>query len=239
MNKENFVDALPQNMKESRIVHFFLRDKSLLEGEAHVIAIKILREDNRIRYRVFDPNAGETRKLDNQLLKSALSGLFNFYEDLAEYEVEDAETLINQYSLKERGRKKYPKARFIDCIDDSITSSGDNTINAIKCMLEAGADINYGISTGENALGNACIKGRNVHVVKFLIEKGGEIPLTPWLYALALNSLGGNREMVKILWEKGPYCPAGSWVGFLYGIVVFTLFAYFSFYMGQYQDQKL
>lgn len=206
MKAKNFVDVLPSSINKSRVVSFLLKDAESPKEEksAHIIAIKILREDNDTRYRLFDPNYGETRKLDSQSLKTALQNLFNkdaLYSQLNHYSVSDTKLIIDKYNLAGYGAEKYPKAKSISHLKLKKVN-----LKAIAYLIEKGADINYERPLGYTVLGKACTRKKDIEVVKFLIEKGGDISLKAWLETMHHSIMWGQTEMLKILLKKVPYC---------------------------------
>ncbi|MBI5892070.1 MAG: ankyrin repeat domain-containing protein [Deltaproteobacteria bacterium] len=80
--------------------------------------------------------------------------------------------------------------------------SGD--INAVKRLLNEGADVNAKDSNNWTALTEAARDG-NTEIVKLLIEKGADVHAKAYkgYSALMVAALGGNTEIVKLLIEKG------------------------------------
>ena len=84
----------------------------------------------------------------------------------------------------------------------SAASNGD--INAVKRLLNEGADVNAKNSDNWTALTKAARDG-NTEIVKLLIEKGADVHAKAYkgYSALMVAALGGNTEIVKLLIEKG------------------------------------
>lgn len=84
----------------------------------------------------------------------------------------------------------------------SAASNGD--INAVKRLLNEGADVNAKDSDNWTALTKAARDG-HTEIVKFLIEKGADVHAKAYkgYSALMVAALDGNTEIVKLLIEKG------------------------------------
>ncbi|MDP3111913.1 MAG: ankyrin repeat domain-containing protein [Thermodesulfovibrionales bacterium] len=84
----------------------------------------------------------------------------------------------------------------------SAVGSGD--INAVKRLLNEGADVNAKDSDNWNALTKAARDG-HAEIVKLLIEKGADVNAKAYkgYSALMVAALDGYTEIVKLLIEKG------------------------------------
>ena len=87
-------------------------------------------------------------------------------------------------------------------------------LNKIKCLIEAGADVNAKGDSGETALMYASIFGRK-ETVEVLIDAGADVNTknkAEWT-ALMVATVFGHKEAVEILIEKGADVNARDFLG--------------------------
>lgn len=130
MGKADFIDILPQNISKSRSIGFTMEN----ESSGHMIGIDILDKNNCIKYRIFDPKYGETKKLSIEEFKKTLYELVTKkYSNLDEYNLTDNNIVVSENNLTSNGRRKYPKARLIRHKNVNLD------IKAVCLLLERGA----------------------------------------------------------------------------------------------------
>jgi len=84
------------------------------------------------------------------------------------------------------------------------TAARKGHLDAVKLLLEKGADINAQ-TNGQGSAINAAARNGHVNMVKFLLEKGADINLQNNRQGSALNAAArkGHLDVVKFLLEKG------------------------------------
>jgi ankyrin repeat protein len=86
-----------------------------------------------------------------------------------------------------------------------MVAAQEGNSEAVKVLLERGANVNLKADNGATALMKACFRRGNAPVVKLLLEKGADIKAaangggTAWIVA----NVGGDKKILEMLESKG------------------------------------
>jgi hypothetical protein len=222
-NNTNFLEVLPTNLRSAKYLNINLISDSF----RHIVLLTIIQRNDKIYYKIFDPNHGETIELTAEdfemALRDLILGVYKMHS-LKCVQVEDTETVIRNFINHEEAtytdylylhyalRSKRMILSLIEKgADLNKTYCGDtalyfalkyNVFDCIDILLEKGADPNIKNNEGKTPLHLAVEKGL-MSICRILIKNNANLDVrdnkgfTPLDYAIITS----NPDLIKLLAE--------------------------------------
>ncbi|KIE04333.1 hypothetical protein NF27_IN00740 [Candidatus Jidaibacter acanthamoeba] len=193
-----FRNLIPYYFEKNKFLRLDLYNKT---GDCHVIVVQVLKgADGECKYKLFDPNVGESKELTDIELKQGLNYLLkDFYRRQYNFvEIRDGEQMIMINKLLTNKGKYLDEKKLLHLARNAeqfeyLWGLGANEVNYVSDLGNKKTSLHYALEFNHNK------------TFELLMEKGAEVDVVDWCgnSCLYLAAEQGNKYCLELLIERG------------------------------------